>query len=1054
MNLIQSLKRLSRVAGRWTRRDRVDPVLALYNSGLAVRLPTPASVTDLEVEVADGAGLRALAPRQEPHVVERGGRSFALYPLLPDLFEQPRTLRLRARIGGMTHRRTVAIGPGRVAGRVEGVCDYALTGWASPLSPTAPFEVRLVVDDVLGPPTRPNVFRPDLMFGSAHGGWNGFALPLPASILDGASHRLGVQVGPTRLEFGAWSARPKFHIDEASDTRLTGWFFDASSLDAPTTIRIVEEGRTIYELRTGFRPDLKEAFGREAATFAFAGFDLQAGQTLVAGPEGGGIVLGHLAGEDIVARVGRTRGDARSLLLSAADPVSTLGRRRGLRDKIVEERPRPGTRLHFRPGVDAPEPPAPTRQRPNSPSSLPPICVILPVYKGLSDLRLCLNSLLPQLEPGRSRAILINDGSPEPVITAFLADLAAERRPGLTVIENPTNLGFIRTVNSGFAMLEPGEDACLVNADTILPAGVFPRLARICHAEAGVASVTPMSNNATILSFPGSPEPNAPALGLDVRSLDAAFAAAAASPVEIPTGIGFCMYVNGRALEEVGGFSTDWGRGYCEEVDWCLTARDLGWIHLAATDVFVTHEGSVSFGAAARAEILATNHTRLEGLYPEYVTEVHRFIAADPLALVRCEALSRLLATRFRRLTLHLTHGLGGGTKRYIDDLCALPRPGDHEIGVISPLTNAFGKDRLRLAFDGGRTALDVRPDQLEQALTTLEAAGLDVVLHVDSRLGHATSALDAVASGRWPYVVTLHDFQWYCPKVHLTDERDFYCGEPPPEICQLCVRHRHLERAKHDFADQDALIEANIEAWLAYNERFLRGAQRIVAPSRDTAERYANRLGLSGIVVQPHPETASSPTRPARRPRARTGAVRIAAVGAIGHHKGFDLLVRMAERAGLDGAPIYLRVVGYTPDGERLTRLSNADVTGPYDPGDLKRKLDAFDPDYVFLSSVWPETYSYVLSEVWGAGYPVVAFDFGAPAERIRERGGGVLIPPTRDSAVLIRALLEARDKVADLDIPGPTENEVGTLDEYYGSLEADSATTRAGTHLEVAYR
>jgi glycosyltransferase involved in cell wall biosynthesis len=156
--------------------------------------------------------------------------------------------------------------------------------------------------------------------------------------------------------------------------------------------------------------------------------------------------------------------------------------------------------------------------------------------------------------------------------------------------------------------------------------------------------------------------------------------------------------------------------------------------------------------------------------------------------------------------------------------------------------------------------------------------------------------------------------------------------------------------------------------------------------------------------------------------------------VGAIGYHKGFDLIVRLAERAALDQAPLYLRVVGYTPDGERLTRLPNADVTGPYEPGDLKRRLDAFDPDFVFLSSVWPETYSYVLSEVWAAGYPVVAFDFGAPAERIRERGGGVLIPATRDAGVLLRALLDARLQISGLQRPDLPEEAQETLEEYYG--------------------
>ena len=46
--------------------------------------------------------------------------------------------------------------------------------------------------------------------------------------------------------------------------------------------------------------------------------------------------------------------------------------------------------------------------------------------------------------------------------------LAAEGHPGLTVLRNEANLGFVGTVNGGLALLEPGEDCVLVNADTVL----------------------------------------------------------------------------------------------------------------------------------------------------------------------------------------------------------------------------------------------------------------------------------------------------------------------------------------------------------------------------------------------------------------------------------------------------------------------------------------------------------------------------------------------------------------------------------------------------------
>ena len=158
--------------------------------------------------------------------------------------------------------------------------------------------------------------------------------------------------------------------------------------------------------------------------------------------------------------------------------------------------------------------------------------------------------------------------------------------------------------------------------------------------------------------------------------------------------------------------------------------------------------------------------------------------------------------------------------------------------------------------------------------------------------------------------------------------------------------------------------------------------------------------------------------------------------IGAIGRHKGLDLLVSMMDEAAERRLSVFLTVIGYTADDERLTLHGNVEVTGRYKPDELGTLLRAADPDFVFLSSVWPETYSYVLSEVWAAGYPVVAFDFGAPAERIRASGGGILIPPTRDARDLLRTLLEVEPQTRSCALPPPPV-QVDSLDAYYAPVE-----------------
>ncbi|TGE02280.1 glycosyltransferase [Methylobacterium nonmethylotrophicum] len=993
----------------------------LYNCGVLVALNPGAEADAVALTLARGGERERDLPVERRFV--ENGTTYLHAALDPALLAAPATLRLTVVEPGRADQQRIAVGPGRDTLHLDGIVAGAVEGWVSSLSSDPLPALHLVVDGLEGEAVLPAIYRPELRFGSREGGWNGFRLTLPAWALDGQPHLLAVRAGDTLVKLGPYAPRLRASLHVEAPSRVTGWVFDAAGPDRPSLVRAVRDGEPVAEVETHPRPDLLERFGRHSAAFAFPPGALPPGTDLAVGPVGAGPVLGHLRG-----RIELAQAEARTLLLRN-DPSATLAERRALRDRLVAAiRPGGGARLVLAEPA-APEP------VPESGRTPPPACAIVPVYDGLADLERCLASLLPQLAPGRMRALVIDDASPDPGVTRALDALAAEGRPGLTVLRNEANLGFIGTVNAGLALLEPGEDAVLVNADTVLAPRALEKLARACHRRPGIASATPLSNNATILGFPGMPEAQGPLRGFTPAAIDAAFEAAAPQPVTIPTGVGFCLHLNRQALDEVGGLSPEWGRGYCEEVDWCLKARDLGWIHVAATDTYVEHEGSVSFGKAERLAILAQNHDRLVARYPDYQDEVDAFIAADPLEPVRVGALGALLAQSVRRLTLHLGHGLGGGATRYVDQVRGLNRAPDHEIAALAPAGR-----RLSLTLDTAGAALSLRPGSLLALLEALERQGVAIDLHLNARFGYPTALLDRLLSGRWPYAVTLHDFQWYCPKVHLVDGRDVYCEEPPPEVCRHCT----VRGVTHDYADQNALMGGGLDAWLATNERILRGARRLVAPSRDTAERYAHRLGLTGIAVVPHPEAAPAAT-PARPRRARTGAVRVALVGSIGHHKGFELVVALAERAARERRPIAFTVIGSVADPRRAAGLANLTVTGAYDPADLPRLLAEADPDYVFLSSVWPETYSYVLSEAWSAGYPVVAFDTGAPAERIRAEGGGLLLPLSRDTSMLLDALVEARNRLAEVRIPA-LPAAAPSLAAYEAAIEAGKGAEGSG--------
>jgi GT2 family glycosyltransferase/glycosyltransferase involved in cell wall biosynthesis len=262
-----------------------------------------------------------------------------------------------------------------------------------------------------------------------------------------------------------------------------------------------------------------------------------------------------------------------------------------------------------------------------------PIDVVIPVYAGETETRACIASVLGARVQAPHEIVVINDASPEPSLSEWLRGLARERR--ITLIEHADNRGFVASANEGLS-LHADRDVVLLNSDTEVASGWLDRLAAHVRRDAKIATVTPFTSNGTILSYPRPHVPNRLPLGETTASLDAKFAAANAGlNVEIPTAVGFCMYISRSCLDTVGVFDqARYGTGYGEEVDFCMRAARAGYRNVAAGDVFVRHVGGVSFGQAgndrrARAQAI------VDQLYPEFQPRLRDFLARDPTAPLR-----------------------------------------------------------------------------------------------------------------------------------------------------------------------------------------------------------------------------------------------------------------------------------------------------------------------------------------------------------------------------------------------------------------------------------
>lgn len=271
------------------------------------------------------------------------------------------------------------------------------------------------------------------------------------------------------------------------------------------------------------------------------------------------------------------------------------------------------------------------------------IDVVIPVYRGEAETRACVESVLAARTRNPCEIVVIDDASPEAALSAWLRALADSGR--ITLIVHEANRGFVATANEGLALHED-RDVVLLNSDTEVADGWIDRLAAHPRHDASIGTVTPFSGNATICSYPRTLADNAMPRGETTASLDAAFGAANPGHcLDIPTAVGFCMYITRRCLETVGAFdAARYGAGYGEEVDFCMRAARAGFRNVLAADVFVRHVGEVSFGDSGSDRRLKAQAI-VDELYPEFQPRLRNYLAADPA----CDARRRADLERLRR---------------------------------------------------------------------------------------------------------------------------------------------------------------------------------------------------------------------------------------------------------------------------------------------------------------------------------------------------------------------------------------------------------------------
>ncbi|MDE2365684.1 MAG: glycosyltransferase [Betaproteobacteria bacterium] len=219
--------------------------------------------------------------------------------------------------------------------------------------------------------------------------------------------------------------------------------------------------------------------------------------------------------------------------------------------------------------------------------------VVIPVYNAPVLTRRCIESVVAFLSPS-IRHVYIQDDASGPETREMLDNLPYEM---LRVHHSPKNQGFGASVNEAIGRSD-APYVLVLNSDTVITGNILPQLCEALVADPKLAVIIPGGNDYARDN-----------LNRYVRK---------------PGGYVCTHRLRGHAFLmrrdvflEIGGFDTEFGRGYYEDTDLGRRLNLRGWQLGVHPDVQIQHKGGGSFGRGqSYTQLVRRNRSLYFSRYP------------------------------------------------------------------------------------------------------------------------------------------------------------------------------------------------------------------------------------------------------------------------------------------------------------------------------------------------------------------------------------------------------------------------------------------------------
>jgi len=242
------------------------------------------------------------------------------------------------------------------------------------------------------------------------------------------------------------------------------------------------------------------------------------------------------------------------------------------------------------------------------------VSVIVPVFNALEDVKECLYAI--ETSTYENYELVIADDCSKLDVKKWLEEYSKDKKH-IRLSLASKNQGYTVNVNNAIKQTK-ADYVILLNSDTKVFGNWIEKLLIPFYSDNTVGISGALSNAAGWQSVPYLRADNTLPAHMDIEKVNKYLEESSSHPYYPMSDIinGFCMCIKQKTIDTIGLFDEKaFPRGYGEEDDFCMRARNNGFKNVVVTSTYVHHSKSKSFGHETRVKLATASRKILDEKY-------------------------------------------------------------------------------------------------------------------------------------------------------------------------------------------------------------------------------------------------------------------------------------------------------------------------------------------------------------------------------------------------------------------------------------------------------